>query len=41
MTDHGYSEPDAYSRMRNMAMNRSKRMIEIAEAIILAKELSN
>ncbi len=40
MTDHGYSEPDAYKRMRNMAMSKGKRMAEIAEAIIMAKELS-
>jgi response regulator NasT len=40
MTDHGYSEPDAYKRMRNMAMSKGKRLAEIAEAIILAKELS-
>lgn len=37
---HGYSEPDAYKRMQSMAMSRSKRMTEIAEAIILAHELS-
>lgn len=40
MADHGYSEPDAYKRMRNMAMSKGKRMVEVAEAIILAKELS-
>ncbi len=40
MTDHGYSEADAYKRMRSMAMSKGKRMVEIAEAIILAKELS-
>lgn len=40
MADHGYSEPDAYKRMRSMAMSRNKRLAEIAEAIILAKELS-
>ncbi len=40
MTDHGYSEADAYKRMRSMAMSKGKRMAEIAEAIILAKELS-
>ncbi|MGB7597044.1 MAG: ANTAR domain-containing protein [Gallionella sp.] len=39
MADHGYSEPDAYKRMRNMAMNKGKRLSEIAEAIIMAKEL--
>ncbi len=40
MTDHGYSEADAYKRMRGMAMSKGWRMAEIAEAIILAKELS-
>ncbi|MEK7810782.1 MAG: ANTAR domain-containing protein [Pseudomonadota bacterium] len=40
MADHGYSEADAYKRMRSMAMSKGKRMVEIAEAIILAKELS-
>jgi response regulator NasT len=40
MEDHGFSEPDAYKRMRNLAMSKGKRMAEIAEAIILAKELS-
>lgn len=40
MVDHGYSEADAYKRMRSMAMSKSKRLAEIAEAIILAKELS-
>lgn len=40
MSDHGYSEADAYKRMRNMAMSKGWRMAEIAEAIILAKELS-
>ena len=41
MTDHGYSEPDAYKRMRNMAMSRGKRLSEVAEAIIIAKELGD
>jgi response regulator NasT len=40
MADHGYSEPDAYKRMRSMAMSKGKRISEIAEAIIMAKELS-
>lgn len=40
MTDHGYSEADAYKRMRSMAMSKGKRIAEIAEAIIMAKELS-
>ena len=40
MAGHGYSEADAYKRMRSMAMSKSKRLAEIAEAIILAKELS-
>lgn len=39
IADHGYSEADAYKRMRSMAMSKGKRMAEIAEAIILAKEL--
>ena len=40
MADHGYSEPDAYKRMRNMAMSKGKRLAQIAEAIILTRELS-
>lgn len=40
MNDHGYGEPEAYRRMRTLAMSRNKRLAEIAEAIILAKELS-
>lgn len=40
IADHGYSEPEAYKRMRTMAMSKSKRLVEIAEAIILSKELS-
>lgn len=40
MSDHGYDESEAYQRMRTMAMNKGKRMAEIAEAIIFAKELS-
>jgi two-component system, response regulator / RNA-binding antiterminator len=40
MADHAYSEGEAYSRMRSMAMSKGKRMAEIAEAIIFAKELS-
>lgn len=40
MADHGFSEPDAYKRMRSMAMSKGRRLSEIAEAIILAKELS-
>jgi response regulator NasT len=40
MADHGYSEPEAYKRMRNLAMSKGKRIAEIAEAIIFAKELS-
>ncbi|KXS32881.1 MAG: hypothetical protein AWT59_0968 [Candidatus Gallionella acididurans] len=39
MADHGYSEPDAYKRMRSMAMSKGKRLAEVAEAIIMAKEL--
>jgi response regulator NasT len=40
MQDHGYSEADAYKRMRSLAMSKGKRIAEIAEAIMLAKELS-
>ena len=40
MSDHSYGEAEAYKRIRNMAMNKGKRMAEIAEAIIFAKELS-
>jgi len=40
IADHGYDEAEAYKRMRNLAMNKGKRMSEIAEAIIFAKELS-
>ena len=40
MTDHAYSEAEAYKRMRSMAMSKGKRLSEIAEAIIFAKELS-
>jgi response regulator NasT len=40
MADHSYSEPEAYKRMRSMAMSKGKRLAEIAEAIIMAKELS-
>ena len=40
MADHNYSEPEAYKRMRSMAMSKGKRLAEIAEALIMAKELS-
>ena len=40
IADRGYSEPEAYKRMRSMAMSKGKRIAEIAEAIITAKELS-
>ncbi|MBY0576656.1 MAG: ANTAR domain-containing protein [Gallionellaceae bacterium] len=40
MADHSYSEADAYKRMRGMAMSKGRRLAEIAEAIILTKELS-
>lgn len=40
MDDHGYSEAEAYKRIRSMAMSKGKRMTEIAEAIICTKELS-
>ena len=39
IADHGYTEPEAYKRMRSMAMSKGRRMSEIAEAIIWAKEL--
>lgn len=41
MEDHNYSEPEAYKRMRNIAMSKGKRIVDIAEAIILSKELSS
>ena len=41
MADHNCSEPEAYKRMRSMAMSKGKRLAEIAEAIIMAKELSD
>lgn len=40
METHGYSEPEAYKRMRNLAMSKGKRLVQVADAIILAKELS-
>lgn len=40
MADHGYGEQEAYQRMRSMAMNKGKRLAEIAGAIIFTKELS-
>lgn len=40
IADHGYSEPEAYKRMRSMAMHKGRRIAEIAEAIVMAKELS-
>ncbi len=36
----GLDEAEAYRRMRSMAMNRGKRIAEIAEAIILSEELT-
>ena len=39
IADHGYTEPEAYKRMRNLAMSKGRRMREIAEAIIWTKEL--
>jgi len=41
MEDHGYGEPEAYKRMRSMAMSKGRRISEIAEAIIMAKELGS
>lgn len=40
MADNAYSEVEAYKKMRNLAMNKGKRLAEVAEAIILAKELN-
>ena len=40
MEDHSYSEAEAYKRMRSMAMSKGKRLADIAEAIIFARELS-
>lgn len=40
MADHGFNEPEAYKRMRGLAMSKGKRIAEVAEAIIFAKELS-
>ncbi|MGC8503785.1 MAG: ANTAR domain-containing response regulator [Acidithiobacillus sp.] len=39
MQDLGLSEDDAHHRMRRLAMDRGKKLVEIAEAIILTKEL--
>ena len=39
MQDLGLSEDDAHHRMRRLAMDRGKKLAEIAEAIILTKEL--
>lgn len=39
IAEHGYTEPEAYKRMRSMAMSKGRRIGEIAEAIIWAKEL--
>lgn len=39
IADRGMSEEEAYKRMRSMAMSKGKRMAEIADAIIVAKEL--
>ena len=36
----GLDEAEAYRRMRSMAMNKGKRIAEIAEAIILSEELT-
>jgi response regulator NasT len=41
MTEQRINEPEAHARMRKLAMNKGKRMAEIAEAIILAHELEN
>ena len=40
MDEHGYNEAEAYKRMRNLAMSKGRRLADIAEAIIVARELS-
>ena len=40
MDEHGYNEAEAYKRMRNLAMSKGRRLADIAEAIIVASELS-
>ena len=39
MKDRGFSEDEAYKRIQQQSMNRRKSMREIAEAIILTKEI--
>ncbi len=39
MQQRGLSEPDAYQALRKAAMDRNKRMVEIAESIITAHEM--
>jgi response regulator NasT len=39
MQQRGLSEPDAYQTLRKAAMDRNKRMVEIAESIITAHEM--
>lgn len=41
MQEYGFSESEAYQRMRRMAMDRGKRLVEVAELVILAQELKN
>jgi response regulator NasT len=40
MEDHGYNEVESYKRTRSLAMNKGKRLVDIAEANIFTKELS-
>lgn len=39
MTSRGLSEPDAYAELRRKAMQSSRRIAEIAEAVVVAHEL--
>jgi AmiR/NasT family two-component response regulator len=41
MKDRGFSEEDAYRKIQQQSMNMRKSMREIAEAIILTKEIEN
>lgn len=39
MDSRGFSEPQAYSELRKTAMNQSKRIADIAEAVVTAHQL--
>ncbi len=39
MKRRGYGEDEAYHALRKLAMNRNKRLIEVAESVIEAEEL--